>query len=112
MQKKLKFAENCKIHTLIKTKNFFAAMCGVIVLAGATIATYTAVTKSQKEMSDLTKQNLEALVQSTREGNEFTKECYDTYSDYSNLGTLVRVRICETCDYKSVYKPRRKSHCL
>ena len=52
----------------MKTKNFFAAMCGVIVLAGATIATYTAVTKSQKEMSYLTKQNLEALVQSTREG--------------------------------------------
>lgn len=96
----------------MKTKNFFAAMCGVLVLAGATIATYTAVTKSQKEMSDLTKQNLEALVQSTREGNDFTKECYDTYSDYSNLGTLVRVRICETCDYKSVYKPRKKSHCL
>ena len=45
----------------MKTKNFFAAMCGVIVLAGATIATYTAVTKSQKEMSDLTKQNLEIL---------------------------------------------------
>ena len=58
-------------------------MCGVIVLAGATIATYTAFTKSQKEMSDLTKQNLEALVQSTREGGEFQKECYDTYSDYS-----------------------------
>ena len=34
----------------MKTKNFFAAMCGVFVLAGATIATYTAVTKSQKEM--------------------------------------------------------------
>ena len=65
----------------MKTKNFFAAMCGVFVLAGATIATYTAVAKSQKEMSDLTKQNLEALVQSTREGGEFQKECYDTYSD-------------------------------
>ena len=50
-------------------------MCGILVLAGAVLATYTAVTKSQKEMSDLTKQNLEALVQSTREGNKFTKEC-------------------------------------
>ena len=47
----------------MKTKNFFAAMCGVFLLAGATIATYTAVTKSQKEMSDLTKQNLAILAQ-------------------------------------------------
>ena len=54
----------------MKTKNFFAAMCGVFLLAGAVLATYTAVTKSQKEMSDLTKQNLEALVQSTKEGND------------------------------------------
>ena len=54
----------------MKSKNFFTAMCGVFVLAGAAFATYTAVTKSQKEMSDLTKQNLEALVQSTKEGND------------------------------------------
>ncbi len=43
-------------------------MCGVFVLMGAAFATYTAVTKSPKEMSALTRQNLEALVQSTREG--------------------------------------------
>ena len=55
-------------YKLTRTKNILAALCGVFVLAGATIATYTSVTKSQKEMSDLTKQNLEALVQSTREG--------------------------------------------
>ena len=39
----------------MKTKNFFAAMCGVFLLAGATIATYTAVTKSQKKKSDTSK---------------------------------------------------------
>ena len=38
-------------------------MCGVLVLAGAAFATYTSVTKSQKEMSDLTKQNLAILAQ-------------------------------------------------
>lgn len=36
-------------------------MCGVFVLMGAAFATYTAVTKYQKEMSDQTKQNLEIL---------------------------------------------------
>ena len=79
MQKKLKFAENCKIHTLIKTKNFFAAMCGVIVLAGATIANYTAVTKSQKEMSDLTRQNLELMITAGEMGAD----------DYTNIMDLV-----------------------
>ena len=33
------------------------------MFAGTAFATYTAVTKSQKEMSDLTKQNLEILAQ-------------------------------------------------
>ena len=37
-------------------------------MAGVAFATYTVATKSQKEISNLTKQNLEALVQSTREG--------------------------------------------
>ena len=78
-------------YKLTRTKNILAALCGVFVLAGVAFATYTVATKSQKEISDLIKQNIEALVQSTREGGEFQKECYDTYSDYSNLGTLVNV---------------------
>lgn len=45
-------------------------MCGVFVLAGVAFATYTVATKSQKEISNLTKQNLEALVQSTRESED------------------------------------------
>ena len=45
-------------------------MCSVFVLACVTFASYTVATKSQKDISNLTKQNLEALVQSTREGND------------------------------------------
>ena len=61
----------------MKTKNFFAAMCGVIVLAGATIATYTAATKSQKEMSDLTRQNLELMMNAGEMGADDYKNIMD-----------------------------------
>ena len=40
----------------------------VFILACVTFASYTVATKSQKDISNLTIQNLEALVQSTREG--------------------------------------------
>ena len=55
-------------YKLTRTKSILAALCGVFVLAGVAFATDTVATKSQKEISNLTKQNLEALVQSTREG--------------------------------------------
>ena len=45
----------------MKTKNFFAAMCGVFLLAGAAFATYTAFSYKTTSMSPLTKANLEAL---------------------------------------------------
>ncbi len=43
-------------------------MCSAVVFAGATFTTYSAITKNKKTMSNLTKQNLEALVYSTSEG--------------------------------------------
>lgn len=81
-------------------------------MAGVAFATYTVATKSQKEISDLTKQNIEALVQSTREGGEFQKECYDTYSDYSNLGTLVNVLFAKIVSIIVRINLEKKSHCL
>ncbi len=52
----------------MKTKHIFVAMCSAVVFAGATFTTYSAITKNKKTMSNLTKQNLEALVYSTSEG--------------------------------------------
>lgn len=60
-------------------------------------------------MPELMKANLEALSQDGE--TDIKYECYDRFSLYSNLGTPKRVRVCETCDYKYVYKPRRKSIC-
>lgn len=50
----------------MKTKNFFAAMCGVFLLAGAAFATCTTtVVKFRRQISDLTIKNIEALLSPT-----------------------------------------------
>lgn len=51
--------------------------------------------------------NVEALAT----GGETTlaKECYDRYDSYGRKST--RVRICETCDYATVFNPKKNTIC-
>ena len=87
-------------------KYFFMAMATLVVSAAAVVGVKS---YNYYSMPELMKANLEALSQDGE--TDIKHECYDRFSLYSNLGTLKRVRVCETCDYKYVYKPRRKSIC-
>ena len=86
-------------------KKFFMACTALVVSAAAVVGVKA---YNYYSMPELMKANLEALSQGE---TDVKYECYDKYSLYSNLGTLRRVRVCETCDYMYVYKPRRKSVC-
>lgn len=76
----------------------------VIVLA--TIGVKTVNTKQISSMG-LIFSNMEALAND----NETTlaKECYDRYDSYGRKST--RVRICETCDFATVFNPKKNTIC-
>lgn len=50
--------------------------------------------------------NVEALA--TGE-TTLAKECYDRYDSYGRKST--RVRICETCDFATVFNPKKNTIC-
>lgn len=81
----------------------------VFILTCCVITGFHISTNSSKPEIKLRLENIAALAQSGDAPGVLAKECYDEYESYGKKSR--NVRICRTCDFAWVFKPKKNTIC-